>query len=194
MLLRIVRRTSCQVTDWAGGRTVQLDIYPPEAEYKKRDFKYRLSTATCTQEGESPFTALPGIHRYLMILDGELYVRHEGHHDMTLHPYREVDSFEGGWSTFSTGIVRDFNLMLAEGWTGGLCVIQESGEIPIQMENSCVAFFCGQGKADICLSTGAVIALGPEDMAVVEDILTEGTIKLLLHDGAKVIRADMRGN
>ena len=34
------------VSQWAGGATTQLYIYPEHADYSRRDFIFRLSSAT----------------------------------------------------------------------------------------------------------------------------------------------------
>ncbi len=145
----VIRRNDCAVNDWAGGRTIQLAIYPPEAEYKARNFQFRLSTATSTLDGVAPFTMLPGIDRHLLILDGEMKVYHQGHYDIELHPYQEIDHFDGGWETRSEGKVRDFNLMLGEGCTGGLSVIFQSGAKTLGEKDTHAAFFCAEGSAVI---------------------------------------------
>lgn len=114
--IRILRKEEQQTAVWSGGTTTQLAIWPPEAEYALRNFKWRISTARVDGE-KSTFTSLPGIHRLLMILEGETRLIHEGHHVIRLVPF-EQDSFEGDWSTCSQGRCVDFNLMTAEGCTG----------------------------------------------------------------------------
>jgi len=103
---------------WSGGTTTQLFIYPAEADYKKLNFKFRISSAKVEVE-ESVFTKLDGIHRHLMILDGELKIAHEGHYETQLKAF-EVDSFMGDWETKSKGCVTDFNLMLSAEMQGRL--------------------------------------------------------------------------
>ena len=70
-------------TNWSGGTTTQLYIYPPTADYAKRNFKFRLSTAKVEAE-KSDFTSLPGISRQLMILDGDLTITHQKHYSKTI--------------------------------------------------------------------------------------------------------------
>ncbi|MGE7596362.1 HutD/Ves family protein [Peribacillus frigoritolerans] len=110
--LKIIRKSEQITSLWSGGKTTQLAIYPEEADYSKRDFKWRISTAEVEVE-ESLFTHLPGIQRIIMILDGEMSLQHKGKPSMHLSPF-EQDRFDGGWTTRSIGKVTDFNLMLAE--------------------------------------------------------------------------------
>lgn len=116
-----------QITShWSGGTTTQLFIYPEEAEYKKQNFKFRISSAK-VEVDESVFTKLEGIQRHLMVLDGELRISHKGHHGKQLSPF-EVDSFKGDWETEAQGCVTDFNLMLSSDMTGRLEHVRLDGQ------------------------------------------------------------------
>lgn len=115
--MEIEIRVSAQfkTTDWPGGRTTELYLYPENGDYGRRDFKIRISSATVETE-KSKFTKLPGFRRELMILDGELKLVHEGRESRDMKPF-DVDSFLGSWDTMSfgaSGTVRDFNMMAGE--------------------------------------------------------------------------------
>jgi environmental stress-induced protein Ves len=125
--IKLVRREEQPVGTWAGGTTTQLAIWPPESDYKRRDFTWRVSTARVEQE-ESPFTPLPGFHRLLMILEGGVHLVHKAqglHEERTLHPF-EQDSFEGEWNTVSRGRCVDFNLMTAPGCGGRIEALRDT--------------------------------------------------------------------
>jgi len=114
--IELITKDKFKTSTWSGGTTTQLYIYPPEAEYGKRNFKWRLSSARVDAE-ESFFTPLPGISRILMVIEGELHIEHRGHHSIKLKAY-EKDNFSGDWETRSTGRATDFNLMLGTGCEG----------------------------------------------------------------------------
>jgi hypothetical protein len=117
--IKLVRKEEQSAGSWAGGTTTQLAIWPPEADYKRRDFMWRISTARVDLE-ESSFTPLPGFHRLLMILEGTVRLVHEAEgvrRELSLNPF-EQDAFEGAWSTVSRGRCVDFNLMTAPGCGG----------------------------------------------------------------------------
>jgi len=122
---KIIRKNQFITSTWSGGTTTELYIYPEDAKYSDRNFKWRLSSAKVEVE-ESEFTHLPGISRIIMIIDGELILEHEGHHKAILKPF-EQDSFMGDWTTKSFGKVTDFNLMMAEGCSGKLEAIMLKG-------------------------------------------------------------------
>lgn len=105
----IRKAASHQQTNWSGGSTTELFIFPSDRDFKERDFKFRLSTATVDIE-RSEFTALPGFDRLLMVLNGELRLSHEGHHTVKLKTF-DTDRFKGDWQTMSEGVCVDFNLI-----------------------------------------------------------------------------------
>lgn len=112
-MFRIIRSHQTKTSEWSGGTTTQLAIWPEGADYAARDFTWRVSTAKVDLP-ESDFTRLPGVRRWLMILDGRLEVFHRGHHSALLERF-DVDEFMGDWETTSRGRVTDFNVMVTDG-------------------------------------------------------------------------------
>jgi environmental stress-induced protein Ves len=104
-----------RLSNWSGGTTTQLLIWPPFADYQSRNFAFRISSATVEQE-ESTFTSLPGVHRFLSVLDGtlQLTVKQKCQEQVIFLNENEVYEFEGDWEVRSKGQVRDFNLMLKD--------------------------------------------------------------------------------
>lgn len=102
-----------KTSSWSGGTTTQIFIYPPQAEYAKRDFLLRISSATVDLE-KSNFTVLPNIQRFISPLTGDLKISHNETYFTKLKPY-EIYAFDGGAKTISEGKVRDFNVMVQEG-------------------------------------------------------------------------------
>lgn len=109
MKIEILNHKHFQTSQWSGGSTTQLYIFPDNATYAAQDFELRLSTAKVEVEN-STFTALPGIERKLMILEGAITITHEGQYSKQLNPF-EVDEFSGDWKTTAIGTCRDFNVM-----------------------------------------------------------------------------------
>ncbi|GGG44233.1 HutD/Ves family protein [Bizionia arctica] len=109
MKISILSQKQFLTSQWSGGSTTQLYILPKNSCYAERNFELRISTAKVEVE-KSTFTALPGIHRKLMILEGEMNIAHEGHYSKQLKPF-DVDTFSGDWKTTSLGTCTDFNVM-----------------------------------------------------------------------------------
>lgn len=103
-------------SNWSGGTTTQLYIYPEDGNYAERNFQARISSAT-VDVVKSEFTSLPNVKRYLMIFEGHLDLIHGVNTRVELEPY-QVDEFDGGIPTVSYGKVVDFNLMLKDGADG----------------------------------------------------------------------------
>lgn len=120
--IKIIRNNEHNTSEWSGGTTTQLCIYPYDSEYKELNFKWRLSSARVDVD-ESVFTHLPRIKRKIMILDGELLLEHQNHYSVKLKQF-EQDAFCGDWKTKSYGKVIDFNLMMndCEGDLEYICI------------------------------------------------------------------------
>ncbi len=123
-----------KVSDWSGGTTTELFIFPPDASYQERNFVFRLSTARIEIE-KSTFTSLPGVTRKIMILDGEIRIDHQNHYAKNLYKF-DVDTFEGDWKTTSVGRCTDFNLMTTEKIKADLTavVIEKNQRLDYQVE------------------------------------------------------------
>jgi uncharacterized protein len=96
-------------TQWSGGTTTQLCIYPFQANLGARDFDFRISTASVEVES-STFSKFVGFHRVLMILEGSLTIHHANKYAKHLHAF-DSDEFDGEWDTSSEGKVVDFNVI-----------------------------------------------------------------------------------
>ena len=109
MNIKIIKKEQQSTSNWSGGTTTQLAIFPENSSYQDKTFSFRLSSAKVDIE-ESTFTKLEGVSRDIMILEGELELIHEGRYSKILKQF-ETDQFQGDWNTKSVGKVTDFNLM-----------------------------------------------------------------------------------
>jgi environmental stress-induced protein Ves len=159
MNYKIIDSENFKPANWPGGTTTQLFIYPPSADYQKRDFQFRLSTATVETE-KSDFTPLPGFSRKLMVLSGEITICHDGHYSRQLKKF-DAHEFEGGWKTSSIGKCTDFNLMTAGKTSAELraVVIKENQSVQCEIrENSDWVFmYLYSGKVSIYINDRNII-------------------------------------
>ena len=110
---------------WSGGSTTEFLIFPGGADYAKRDFLWRISSATVEAE-ESDFTALPDYDRFITPLEGGMRLSIDGAEGIDLKPL-DILAFDGALVTHSEGICKDFNLMLRKGKArGGMEALQLS--------------------------------------------------------------------
>lgn len=160
MILNKLTSDMVKTTSWLGGKTNELFIYPQNADYIKRNFEIRLSTATIDIE-ESDFTKLPGIHRILMVSEGNISLHFNENDMVKLQPW-EIAEFEGDWNTLSKGKGKDINLMISGLWNANMSYIP--------LSNSYVDFN------------------QTEDMKIIYNVAGEATINFenevfLLHQG-----------
>jgi len=177
--ISIIRRAEQQPTQWSGGTTTQLYIFPANTEYSKRNFQVRISTATVEDE-LSIFTSLPGFSRQLMVLQGNLIIEHEGYHTAQLTPFT-TDIFDGSWNTKGTGRVTDFNLMTAENVKGSLSSRKlKSGEAfseTLSANTDMIGYYLWEGNAHIT-GNNEQFKLSARDFMIVETGKQPTTIHL----------------
>ena len=143
MKITIIPAQEQKTAAWAGGKTIELLIFPPDSSYQARDFSVRISSATVELE-RSDFTALPGFTRYIMPLRGRMKLEHPADDGVATSPGADlapfsVHRFDGGRQTVSHGTCTDFNLMLAQGWEGEMKAVSDCEEV-----------VCGPGQV-LCL-------------------------------------------
>lgn len=126
--INLLRANDFQVSDWSGGKTKQLYLSPPTGHYGKREFDYRLSTAT-VELAESQFSDLSGFHRILMSLDHTLHLHNASRQEETvLAPFTPY-FFEGSDSITSRGTCTDFNLIYSDHYQGQMLAISDREEL-----------------------------------------------------------------
>ena len=126
--ITLLRAKDFQVSDWSGGKTKQLYLSPPTGHYGKRDFDYRLSTAT-VELAESQFSDLSGFHRILMSLDHTLHLHNASRQEKTvLAPFTPY-FFEGSDSITNRGTCTDFNLIYSDHYQGQMLAISDEQEL-----------------------------------------------------------------
>jgi environmental stress-induced protein Ves len=199
--IEIIRENQYKTSKWSGGTTTELYIYPVGSLYGHGNFKWRLSSAKVEVEC-STFTSLPGISRIIMIIEGQLLLKHEGHHSATLKAL-EQDSFSGDWITRSFGKVIDFNLMVAKGYKGKLEVISvNAGEFKdINVEDVAAysqitdAFYILSGYIQIDSGAMGKVTLHQGDLALVTRTDKETTSEFKIHsisqEESKIIKASI---
>lgn len=138
------------ISNWTGGKTKELAIFPRASKYLDRNFIWRLSSATVELD-ESDFSKLPDYDRVIMVLKGSVVLTYDGKKTVKLNEL-EQDSFDGGWKTKSFGRITDFNLMVRKGGDGILDIIRPDGEakefsdtLNTERKNTTHALYCKEG-------------------------------------------------
>lgn len=127
MKYRIYTEDRQPESNWSGGKTKELAIFPEGSSYLDRDFIWRLSTATSDRE-ESSFSRLEGYDRILMVLEGDVVLAHGQERSAHLGQM-EQDHFDGGIKTKCFGkLEKDYNLIMAKGCEGSLEAVEITGD------------------------------------------------------------------
>ena len=164
--ITLLKSNDFQVSDWSGGKTKQLYLSPPTGHYGKRDFDYRLSTAT-VELAESQFSDLSGFHRILMSLDQTLHLHNASRQEETvLAPFTPY-FFEGSDSITSRGTCTDFNLIYSDHYQGQMLAISDREELS---QDEAIQFIyalsdlmvTGTGQPSLNLETGQLLIVEKE--------------------------------
>ncbi|WP_313963711.1 HutD family protein [uncultured Streptococcus sp.] len=162
----LLKSNDFQVSDWSGGKTKQLYLFPPTGHYGKREFDYRLSTAT-VELAESQFSDLSGFHRILMSLDHTLHLHNASRQEETvLAPFTPY-VFEGSDSITSRGTCTDFNLIYSDHYQGQMLAISDREELS---QDEAIQFIyalsdlmvTGTGLPSLNLETGQLLIVEKE--------------------------------
>ncbi|NEU05127.1 HutD family protein [Clostridium sp. ATCC 25772] len=139
MDIKIIKPHKQNISNWSGGKTKEIYIYPENGDYKERNFKFRVSSATIELE-TSTFTKLKNVKRLITTLDNDLKLLHEDGATINLKPY-EIYRFSGELKIKSFGKVTDFNLMLMGDASGDISVLKGNEEnILISKPNTAQVF------------------------------------------------------
>ena len=164
--ISLLRANDFQVSDWSGGKTKQLYLSPQTGHYGKREFDYRLSTAT-VELAESQFSDLSGFHRILMSLDHTLHLHNASRQEETvLAPFTPY-FFEGSDSITSRGTCTDFNLIYSDHYQGQMLAISDREELS---QDEAIQFIyalsdlmvTGTGLPSLNLETGQLLIVEKE--------------------------------
>lgn len=171
----LLRANDFQVSDWSGGKTKQLYLSPPTGHYGKREFDYRLSTAT-VELAESQFSDLSGFHRILMSLDHTLHLHNASRQEETvLAPFTPY-FFEGSDSITSRGTCTDFNLIYSDHYQGQLIAISNGQELSRDDE---IQFIYALGDLTVTGTNLPALNLEAEQLLIVEKETQETELQIM---------------
>ncbi len=194
MKYSLYRHENYTTSQWMGGNTTELAIFPKTSKYLDRNFIWRLSSATIDVE-ESDFSKLPDYDRVLMVLEGEVVLSYEGQRVARLKAL-EQDRFDGAWKTKSFGKITDYNLMVRKGCEGYLDVITVEAENKEYTSTERTykildthALYCKDGYAVVSVD-GQTQMIKAGELFVIEGEPRE-TVKYSLMGEGTIIRAQI---
>lgn len=194
---RIIKAEEYNTSNWMGGTTTELSIYPTGANYSDRNFIWRLSSATVELE-ESNFTKLPDYDRTLIVLDNEVVLVHKNERAIRLAQY-EQDRFDGNYDTVSYGKITDYNLMVRKGNLGMAEVLPVSAQnTVIKLERTpkynrrSETYYCVEGFCAISFEKNTCLIRKGELLVV--NVSEDALDSINIMGEGKVIRAHIYYN
>jgi len=173
--IEIITKDKIKTSNWSGGTTNEIYIYPENSNYKSLDFSWRISSATVDLE-HSTFTSLPNIYRYITTLEGSMDLCHNKGPLTHLEPF-EIHGFSGDFNTESFGKVIDFNLMLGPGCDGVMDTLKLTDDSSLKLKlnsrknkYSCHNYIFFSPNSDLSFTIdGNNIFLPKNDTLIIED-------------------------
>lgn len=108
--VNIINKSQIIPSEWDGGKTYEYFIYPEDAQYSKRNFLFRFSSASILKV-PSRFTQFLDYHRFLVMLDQDLAILRNNQSETYLK--NEIFRFESNETILSHSLGNDFNLMVS---------------------------------------------------------------------------------
>lgn len=135
------------VSNWSGGSTTQLYIYPAYATLQELNFDIRISTAVIEVES-SDFTKFNGYQRIIFPLEGMLTLQHDQNKAYQLQPF-ELATFNGESDTTGQGKVIDFNVIFKPSISPHVTIKELSNQEEYQFELNKGLVYCVNGCIEI---------------------------------------------
>lgn len=154
---RIIKPSDFLMHEWSGGTTAEIFLLPETADYRKKDFEIRVSSAHILEEG-TPYSDFTGFSRLICPIEGEMRILHEHHHQAHLKTF-EIDRFDGAWNTQSFGLCTDFNLLFSKNWNASMQHCQGSFESDFEANRYHGLFSCYAQTIAIELQTNTEEAI-----------------------------------
>ncbi len=175
---KIIKNNQYKTSNWSGGTTTELFIYPENSTYEHKNFTWRISSATVDLD-TSKFTVLSDYQRIIMVLKGNLVLSHDGIESISLNELEQYE-FDGGINTESMGKVTDFNLMMKKDLCSGkveviqlepkstLTTIFEEKNEEAEKYNQCVEVYYNiSGTLQLSINESSTIILENKDILIV---------------------------
>lgn len=111
MEFKIIKKQDLRPSVWDGGETFEYFIFPKESEYSKRNFLFRISSASI-KKIPSDFTRFENFKRFLVMLDNRLEIIRNGKPE--IYSEDQVFEFDSNDKIVSASPGNDFNLMVSK--------------------------------------------------------------------------------
>ena len=158
----VLRTSDYQRMPWKNGGGTTTEIW--KAVSPDGEMLWRLSIADVASDG--PFSAFPGIDRFIMVIEGKGMELTVDGRPQRLHDLFEPFAFSGDAATdcrLIAGPIRDFNLMVARSYGSGALRVRHlaAGETAARFAENVAAVHVLRGQIE--LQSGTVHQLDAGD-------------------------------
>jgi uncharacterized protein len=145
--MKILTETDFLTSNWSGGTSTQLFIFPQGTTLEERNFDWRISSALIEVE-ESEFTSFDGYERILIPLKGKIEMEHETPNGIIEQAVGEFElaRFNGSWKTKGKGRLTDFNLIFKPNYYPKVQVAYFSEDTTVDLETITSILFLQSGS------------------------------------------------
>ncbi|KRM30668.1 hypothetical protein FC83_GL001804 [Agrilactobacillus composti DSM 18527 = JCM 14202] len=178
---------SYEVSEWTGGKTTELFLFPELTSYSKRNFEIRISSATI-ELAESTFSDLTGYRRTLIPLTDPITLIFDNA-VKRVNPFQQVQ-FAGSEAVRAHGCTTDFNVMTSPRWQQHLTVIETNSKISFR--TTMVVFYLVYGNLELKIqnSKGAVQMIAG-DFVAISDAQEPTTVEVLGQHVFKLLKVEL---
>lgn len=142
---------------WSGGQTTEILIAPEDSCLTKRNFDFRLSTATVASK-TTEFSDFTGYERFIMSLDAPITLQHQNIM-IPLQPF-EIYRFDGGTTMQSHGKCQDFNVIFKKKYQVSVTVLQNNETVVLFTKGQSILYALQTIKVEVsALETVAEVSL-----------------------------------
>ena len=150
-MIKAIKSSQYATTEWSGGSTSEIYIYPIDGDFKSGNYQARISLAKVDVE-ESLFSPLPGVERTLTVLEGDHQLSLNDRGFVPVNQYSPV-TFSGDEKTESRGKALNFNFMKKTSEKHEVNVMQadqtEKIVVMPKYKNALIFIIDGKTKTDV---------------------------------------------
>lgn len=189
MSIELLSAQNYRVSNWSGGQTTQVYIYPEHSSYAERDFTFRISAASI-RESPSVFTQLEQYDRILVSTEQSIVLQLQDK-NVDLETYTPF-YFSGAEPVTSIGTTTDFNVMMRKGHKATLAILHMEGHYEAIPVPDCVQlWYVAQCNASVHLGDKVLTEKDSAILRHTDDMTMHSTIPIVIEGSAIIFQVCM---
>lgn len=187
-----------EVTDWGGGATIQLSVYPQNCSGGHLlEYIFEITSSTVIYD-TTDFTQFYGYKRLLMVIEGEMTLIHGDGKTVHLGKY-EYDCFDGNDKTRSMGKATDYEIVIKNDDYAELKVFEMKKSCSMPIDNMtnpnyhdcCQGIYCHMGAVTVIVNNSTYEMGQGEQLSVFYGNMKKPDISVQANVNSVIINADI---